>query len=77
MKITLRRLPAVSSFEHADTTRFSFFTNKIWDAIYQGCDGYTILFVPNYFDFVKIRTYLKNKNAQVSFISEYSEKKSC
>lgn len=36
-----------------------------------------MLFVPNYFDFVKLRTFLKNKNAQVTFISEYSEKKDC
>lgn len=77
IQCTLRRLPNVSSFEHADQTRFNFFTKKIWDGIYQDCTGYTVLFVPNYFDFVKIRTYLKNKNAQVCFISEYSEKKSC
>ena len=77
MKVTLRRLPNVSSFEHADTTRFSYFTKKIWDEIYDGCQGYTIVFVPNYFDFIKLRTFIKNKNAQVSFISEYSEKKSC
>lgn len=76
IKITLRRLPDVSSFEHANTTRLSFFTKKIWDDIYNNSKGYTILFVPHYFDFVQIRTYLKNKNAQVCFISEYTEKKS-
>lgn len=35
------------------------------------------MFIPSYFDFVKIRTFLKNKNAQVTFISEYSDKKHC
>lgn len=63
IKVTLRRLPNVSSFEHADTTRFSYFTKKIWDDIYDGCTGYTIVFVPNYFDFIKLRTFIKNKNA--------------
>lgn len=77
IKFTLRRLPNVSSFEHIDASRFQFFTKRIWDALYENNQGYTILFIPNYFDFVKIRTFLKNKNAQVTFISEYSDKKHC
>ena len=36
-----------------------------------------MLFVPKYFDFVNLRTFLKNKNAQVVFISEYSDKQQC
>ena len=77
IKVTLRRLPEVSSFEHSDSSRFSFFTKKLWDAIYVDNQGYTILVVPSYFDFVNLRTYIKNKNAQVVFISEYSDKKQC
>ena len=77
IKVTLRRLPNVSSYEHVDSARFSFFTKKVWDAIYQDNQGYTVVFVPNYFDFVTLRSYLKNKNAQVTFISEYSDKKQC
>jgi len=77
IKVTLRRLPNVSSYEHNDSARFAFFTKKIWDQLYEGNQGYTILLVPSYFDFVNLRTYLKNKGAQVCFISEYSEKKQC
>lgn len=33
------------------------------------------MFVPSYLDFVRLRTFFKNKNAQIAFISEYSEKK--
>jgi hypothetical protein len=33
--------------------------------------------VPSYFDFVRLRTFFKNRNAQVALISEYSEKKDC
>jgi U3 small nucleolar RNA-associated protein 25 len=76
-KITLRRLPNINSYEHVDNSRFNFFTRKIWDSLYQNNTGYTILFVPSYFDFIKLRTFIKGKNARVSFISEYSEKKSC
>lgn len=77
IKTTLKRLPNVSSYEHADGARFSFFTKKIWKGLYEENQGYTILFIPHYFDFVKLRTFFKSENAQVSFISEYSEKKHC
>lgn len=36
-----------------------------------------MLFVPSYLDFVRLRTFFKNKNAQIAYISEYSEKKDC
>lgn len=77
IKITLRRLPNVSAYEHSDSARFNFFTKKLWDGIYVDSQGYTVVFVPNYFDFVQLRTFLRNKNAQVTFISEYSDKKQC
>lgn len=63
LKITLRRLPKVDSIEHADNARFSFFTKQIWDKLYEDNPGYTVLFVPSYFDFVRLRTYFKNRNA--------------
>lgn len=75
--MTLRRLPNVDSFEHIDDARFAFFTKKIWDKLYENNTGYTLLFVPSYLDFVRLRTFFKSKNAQVALISEYSEKKDC
>ena len=77
VKVTLRRVPYVSSYEHTRDARFKFFTKKIWDGLYENNPGYTILFVPSYFDFVRLRTFIKNRNAQVVFISEYSDKKQC
>lgn len=74
VKVTIRRVPYVSKYEHACEARFKFFTKKIWDGIYDNNPGYTILFVPNYFDYVQLRTFIKGRNAQVSFISEYSSK---
>lgn len=75
--MTLRKVPYVSSFEHASEARFKFFTKKLWDGIYNNNAGYTVVFVPHYFDFIRLRTFIKNKNAQVALLSEYSEKKSC
>lgn len=63
LKVTLRRLPNVETLEHLDDARFSFFTKQIWDKLYEDNSGYTILFVPSYLDFVRLRTFFKNKNA--------------
>lgn len=52
VKITLRRVPFVSKYEQANEARFKFFTKKMWDGIYDNNPGYTVLFVPNYFDYV-------------------------
>ena len=71
----MRRLPNVETFEHADNARYAFFTKQIWEKLYDDNPGYTVLFVPSYLDFVRLRTFFKNKNAQVALISEYSEKK--
>ena len=34
LKMTIRRLPNIDSYEYADDSRFSFFTKKLWDKIY-------------------------------------------
>jgi hypothetical protein len=77
LKVTLRKVPYVTNFEHSAEARYKFFTKKLWEGIYHNNQGYTVIFVPHYFDFVRLRTFIKNKNAQVAFVSEYSEKKSC
>jgi hypothetical protein len=77
LKITLKRLPTISSFEHESDSRFQLFTKTLWDGIYEDCPGYTILLVPNYFDFVRLRAFFKSKNAQVAMISEYTSTKDC
>lgn len=37
--------------------------------------GYTILLVPQYFDYVRLKGFFRRKNAQVAVISEYTEKR--
>lgn len=75
--VTLKRIPPVSSFEHADDARYQLFIKTLWQGIYQNSTGYTVVLVPSYFDFVRLKTYLKEKNAQVAMISEYTDKKEC
>ena len=75
--VTLKRIPPVASFEHADEARYQLFIKTLWQGIYQACTGYTVLLVPSYFDFVRLKSYFKGKNAQVAMISEYTDKKEC
>jgi len=77
IKVTLRRLPNVTTFQHVDDCRFNFFTKSLWDGLYDGCQGYTLIFLPHYFDFVRMKNFLKNRNAQVAMISEYTPNKDC
>lgn len=78
LSVTLRRIPPVQSFEHADGARYTLFTKSLWKGIYEdNTSGYTVLLVPNYFDFVKLKSFFKSRNAQVAMICEYTEKKEC
>lgn len=73
LKFTLKRLN-VETVENQDDVRFNFFTKKMWQSVYAEGQNYTVLFVPQYFDFVKLRHFIKNANAQVAMISEYTDK---
>lgn len=66
----------MDTFEHDDTARFTLFTKTLWTPLYEGnTSGYTVLLVPRYFDFVKLKAFFKSRNAQVAMISEYTEKR--
>ena len=75
----MKRVPPTKSFEHADEARFQLFVKTLWSTIYTNAQsvGYTVLLVPSYFDFIRIKAYFKDKNAQVASISEYTDKKEC
>lgn len=79
LQLTLRRLPQVASIDLVDDCRFNLFSRQLWKGIYDEVSeeqsGYTVLLVPQYFDFVKIKTFFKRRNAQVAMISEYTDKK--
>ena len=68
----------MQSYEHNDGARYTLFTKTLWKDIYEdNTSGYTVLLVPNYFDYVKLKAYFKSRNAQVAMISEYTEKREC
>lgn len=62
-----------------DEARFNLFTKQLWKGIYDDVPseqaGYTVLLVPQYFDYVKLKAFFKRRNAQVAVISEYTEKR--
>ena len=79
LQLTLKRLPPVAGIEHVDDARFNLFTKQLWKGIYEDVateqSGYTVLLVPQYFDYVKLKGFFRRKNAQVAVISEYTEKR--
>lgn len=66
LQVTLKRV-AASSIEQVDDARFNLFTKLLWKGIYEDVAtesaGYTVLLVPSYFDFVRLKSYMKRKNA--------------
>ena len=72
MKPTLKRLN-VKKIEDADNVRFDYFTKKLWPKFNESLQNHNVIFCQSYFDFVRVRTFLKSVNAAASFISEYTE----
>jgi U3 small nucleolar RNA-associated protein 25 len=70
-KITLRKLNT-DSLEMVDDVRYQFFTKKLWKKLDENLSPYTILFCSSYFEFVRLRSFLKEKSNEVAYISEYS-----
>lgn len=79
LQVTLKRLPTLHSLEQVDDARFSLFTKQLWKGIYdevpESEKGYTVLLVPQYFDFIKLKSFFRRRNALVVCISEYSDKR--
>ena len=67
----------MSSIGHVDEARFSLFTKILWKGIYENTQGYTVIIVPSYFDYVKLKGFMSERNQSVAMISEYTDKKMC
>ncbi|XP_075249928.1 U3 small nucleolar RNA-associated protein 25 homolog [Convolutriloba macropyga] len=65
-----RRFPVASCAEQ-DTARFEFFTNQILKELRDLPKCKIVLFISDYFDFVKIRNYLRRNKYNFVPISEY------
>ena len=68
------------NFVTANEERFKFFTSKIFSEIKKGKMNQILLYIPQYYDFVKVRNYFRKKfkdaeGLDFRHISEYSEAK--
>lgn len=64
-----------SSFAEAADKRFNYFIKKILPEFKGSLMGHTAVFVPSYFDFVRLRNYFKREAIECAQISEYSQQK--
>ncbi|XP_049714029.1 U3 small nucleolar RNA-associated protein 25 homolog [Elephas maximus indicus] len=54
--------------------RFSFFVNKILPQYRDAVMSHTLIYVPSYFDFVRLRNYFKKEELNFTHICEYTKK---
>ncbi|RMX40576.1 hypothetical protein pdam_00016584 [Pocillopora damicornis] len=64
-----------SNFSEAADKRFQIFTDKVLPDFKGSLMGHTAIFVPSYFDFVRLRNYFKREGIDCAQISEYSQPK--
>uniref|UniRef100_X1YWV6 U3 small nucleolar RNA-associated protein 25 homolog n=1 Tax=Capitella teleta TaxID=283909 RepID=X1YWV6_CAPTE len=60
-----------SSLASADEARFEFFKKKILPKVHDDVMSNTFIFVSSYFDFVRLRNYLRKEELDFNYISEY------
>jgi len=63
----------VSSLKESVEGRMKYFTEKVMPRFKGDGMDHTLVFVPSYFDFVKIRNWFKSSDLDFSEISEYSK----
>eukprot|EP01006_Ploeotia_vitrea_P039391 TRINITY_DN66345_c2_g1_i2.p1 TRINITY_DN66345_c2_g1~~TRINITY_DN66345_c2_g1_i2.p1 ORF type:complete len:735 (-),score=366.36 TRINITY_DN66345_c2_g1_i2:150-2273(-) len=66
-----QRVPECKLSDLGDV-RYEFFVNEIFPKIRATHDGGTLIFIPSYFDYVRVRNYFKRKHVSVVLCSEYS-----
>ncbi|XP_006888012.1 PREDICTED: digestive organ expansion factor homolog [Elephantulus edwardii] len=54
--------------------RFNFFVNKILPQYRDAVMSHTLIYVPSYFDFVRLRNYFKKEDLNFTHICEYTKK---
>lgn len=54
--------------------RFQFFVDKVLPQYRDSVMSHTFIYVPSYFDFVRLRNYLKKEEVNFTNISEYSQR---
>ncbi|XP_074845683.1 U3 small nucleolar RNA-associated protein 25 homolog isoform X3 [Carettochelys insculpta] len=68
-----RRLEAESSVSVIDA-RFQFFIDKVLPEYRDAIMSHTLIYVPSYFDYVRLRNYFKKEELNFTHICEYTKK---
>ncbi|XP_052270785.1 U3 small nucleolar RNA-associated protein 25 homolog [Dreissena polymorpha] len=64
-----------SSYTNLPDDRFEFFIKKVFPQHSKAGIQQTLIFIPSYFDFVRLRNYFKREGINVLQVSEYTEDK--
>ncbi|PON66128.1 Digestive organ expansion factor, predicted [Parasponia andersonii] len=59
--------------EDIDNARLEYFTKKVFPEIKDSFQGGIMIFISSYFEFVRIRNFLKSQNASFCLLSEYTK----
>ncbi|XP_016496688.1 protein NUCLEOLAR FACTOR 1 [Nicotiana tabacum] len=59
--------------EDADDARFDYFTKKVFPKIKDSIQGGIMLFISSYFEFIRVRNFLKSQEASCCLLGEYTE----
>ncbi|KAI4344436.1 hypothetical protein L6164_011665 [Bauhinia variegata] len=62
----------VDSIVDADDARFDYFVKKVFPRIKDSDQGGIMLFISSYFDFIRIRNFLKSQDAFFCLLGEYT-----
>ncbi|CAK9170662.1 unnamed protein product [Ilex paraguariensis] len=61
------------SIVDADNARFEYFTKKVFPKIKDSIQGGIMLFISSYFEFVRVRNFLKSQDASFCLLGEYTK----
>ncbi|KAJ6852080.1 U3 small nucleolar RNA-associated protein 25 isoform X2 [Iris pallida] len=62
-----------SSIVDVDDSRLEYFSQKVYPKIKDSLEGGTMLFISSYFEFVRLRNFLKSQNASFCLLGEYTK----
>lgn len=59
---------------HSQTSRFQFFLDKVLPQYRDSAMSHTLIYIPSYFDYVRLRNYMKKEELDFASICEYSSR---
>jgi U3 small nucleolar RNA-associated protein 25 len=65
----------VQNMKELDEARFNFFTKDVFPNYRSAGHERTLIFVPSYFDFIRLRNYFKSERLNFGMVTEYTERR--